>query len=617
MAPTKNPMGHLGLETQAMMPMTTPFGLILDTQSLRSSVSVPNLGMALNMQPMGGPPPMPPMPNSALHPSDAMRSSHLKELSGSSAGSSLPALTRSSDSVGSSVAGPSSEALVRNSSSQSAQSDYSMTNKLAANRALSVEGFPSRSAFRSVHMAYLTKISFRRDKSLVTPAMYDAVAWYLLCRADGREEAIRQLGLEEDTSKGEREREAFKRWCIRTFRLGPGIMPHGATLPAQLDKQTVLERSALVATTCPGGYSIISVADGKPVAPPAQLYGVLVFCHKRTGHGGRDKTHAFLRKYFANVPKELVQAFIKMCPTCNFKRNRDAPFQDSIDGDIEASSESAPPSSPPASAPLVLHSAEQWQLNTQSIAPGLHLHHPVHYHPSHHKAPGTLTSPPSLAELQMGTLTSPPSLQELQIGTLTSPPSISDLSDAGSLSLSGAVAVSEGNFTAGLMNAQAHSTYIAPDFNLGGFSSGLGAGLDSITSAGFQLDGGSGLLTPSQFPFMRPNALSGSAATLTAPPESLQQRLTALALNNNNQAPMSSCSPAAAHSMLNDPTIVDWSSMIAQFDEYPPGSASSNRSMFWTEGAQPSSDAFLGEDDPRSAGGAAGADVDGDVTLSA
>ncbi|KAK0527689.1 hypothetical protein OC842_004783 [Tilletia horrida] len=694
----KQTIEQLGLDPPNMLPMSNPYGVFLDTHSLRSSVSVPNLGLSLNMQPMGIPPPMPTIPLAALQqlqsgssgtgadcPGGPSSIHHVKELSGSSAASSMPALTHSSDSSSSAggIAGPSSEALVRNASSQSAQSDYSMTNKLAANRALSVEGFPSRTAFRSVHMAYLTKISFRRDKSLVTPAMYDAVAWYLLCRADGREEAIRQLGLEEDTSKGEREREAFKRWCIRTFRLGPGIMPHNAGLTGQLDKQTVLERSALVATTCPGGYSIISIADGKPVAPPAQLYGVLVFCHKRTGHGGRDKTHAFLRKYFANVPKELVQAFIKMCPTCNFKRNRDAPFQDSFDGDVEASSESAPPSSPPPSAPLVLQSAEQWQINNQSIAPGLHFHHPAaaHYHahanPFHYKAPGTLTSPPSLAELQAGTLTSPPSLSELQIGTLTSPPSLSELSERGgsaggpgsgfqsfggglSAGVVGSGVPDGSTFASSMLSAQAQSTYIAPDFNLSTLTAGLGGGgggaggLDASSA-----ESGSGLLTPSQFSFLRsPNmpfsggggggGVAGSVfGSHGAPADSLQQRLTALALGTAQNLPTSSSSPHAMPSTATSGDAarasVDWGSIMAQFDnEYGPASGSAasvagthasasasaagsmGRSSFWREGSAPPMDLLMGGGGGGGVGGGDesgrtghDAEVDADATISA
>ncbi|KAG9324006.1 hypothetical protein KVV02_003485 [Mortierella alpina] len=59
---------------------------------------------------------------------------------------------------------------------------------------------------------------------------------------------------------------------------------------------------------------------GKPVATKECLYDVLVYCHRKSSHGGRDKTSAEVRLHYSWVPKELIARFVKHCPLCSSRR---------------------------------------------------------------------------------------------------------------------------------------------------------------------------------------------------------------------------------------------------------------------------------------------------------
>ncbi|KAK3829424.1 MAG: hypothetical protein JOS17DRAFT_672081, partial [Linnemannia elongata] len=60
---------------------------------------------------------------------------------------------------------------------------------------------------------------------------------------------------------------------------------------------------------------------GKPVATKECLYDVLVYCHRKSSHGGRDKTSAEVRQHYSWVPKELIARFVKHCPLCLSRRS--------------------------------------------------------------------------------------------------------------------------------------------------------------------------------------------------------------------------------------------------------------------------------------------------------
>ncbi|KAF9579377.1 hypothetical protein BGW38_004395 [Lunasporangiospora selenospora] len=61
--------------------------------------------------------------------------------------------------------------------------------------------------------------------------------------------------------------------------------------------------------------------SGKPVATKECLYDVLVYCHRKSSHGGRDKTSAEVRQHYSWVPKELIARFVKHCPLCHGRRS--------------------------------------------------------------------------------------------------------------------------------------------------------------------------------------------------------------------------------------------------------------------------------------------------------
>ncbi|GAA5854294.1 hypothetical protein JCM8547_001768 [Rhodosporidiobolus lusitaniae] len=62
---------------------------------------------------------------------------------------------------------------------------------------------------------------------------------------------------------------------------------------------------------------ILVMHDGLPVARSEDIYELLIDCHRRVEHGGREKTFKDIRELWAWVPKDLVARFVKVCPICN------------------------------------------------------------------------------------------------------------------------------------------------------------------------------------------------------------------------------------------------------------------------------------------------------------
>ncbi|KAI9299649.1 hypothetical protein BJ944DRAFT_172085, partial [Cunninghamella echinulata] len=61
--------------------------------------------------------------------------------------------------------------------------------------------------------------------------------------------------------------------------------------------------------------------DQKPVAIKERIYDILLWAHRQSHHGGRDKTSALVRRKFSWIPKELVARFVRYCPYCVTRRN--------------------------------------------------------------------------------------------------------------------------------------------------------------------------------------------------------------------------------------------------------------------------------------------------------
>lgn len=60
----------------------------------------------------------------------------------------------------------------------------------------------------------------------------------------------------------------------------------------------------------------------RPVAVRDKIYEILCVAHLRAAHGSRDQTDALVRESWSCVPKDLIERFIRACPTCEEQRKR-------------------------------------------------------------------------------------------------------------------------------------------------------------------------------------------------------------------------------------------------------------------------------------------------------
>lgn len=52
------------------------------------------------------------------------------------------------------------------------------------------------------------------------------------------------------------------------------------------------------------------------------MYSVIKQCHTAVGHGGLHKTYNELKKHYANISREILKVFLKMCNHCALKKKR-------------------------------------------------------------------------------------------------------------------------------------------------------------------------------------------------------------------------------------------------------------------------------------------------------
>ncbi|KAI9635004.1 uncharacterized protein MKK02DRAFT_24745 [Dioszegia hungarica] len=136
-------------------------------------------------------------------------------------------------------------------------------------------GLPTAYDFHLICYEYLSGLSHKkREKALLNGTMYHD------CMA-----AIRNP---KDTTLRTPQ---FRYWARKTFR----VTPYHKDM-------------------------ILTTIDGKPVAARERILGVLKHCHLASQHGGRDKTSAEVRKFYAWIPKEIVAKYVQKCPTCQSKR---------------------------------------------------------------------------------------------------------------------------------------------------------------------------------------------------------------------------------------------------------------------------------------------------------
>ncbi|KAH6904453.1 hypothetical protein BKA70DRAFT_1296744 [Coprinopsis sp. MPI-PUGE-AT-0042] len=159
---------------------------------------------------------------------------------------------------------------------------------LPDHHALPIErpGFPTYAQYKQIESNYIESLTPRRQgKALISQSMFDRI-WDVLHHPESQIETAQ-----------------FRFWARKMFtvckdyRITLGV-PEGMEAPAQ---EVLLHDNLLVAIQ-------------------EQLYDLLCYCHGSTGHGGRDKTCALIRKHYTWVPKDLVSNFIKACPTCIMKK---------------------------------------------------------------------------------------------------------------------------------------------------------------------------------------------------------------------------------------------------------------------------------------------------------
>ncbi|KAF9040081.1 hypothetical protein BJ165DRAFT_1351346, partial [Panaeolus papilionaceus] len=151
-------------------------------------------------------------------------------------------------------------------------------------------GFPTLAQYKMVEANYIQSLTPRRQgKALISQAMFDRI-WDVLHQPDCQSETAQ-----------------FRFWARKMFTISK---THRVTLGGGAE--------------APDGFGDgpqeVLLHDNLLVAIQEQLYDLLCYCHGSTGHGGRDKTCALIRKHYTWVPKDLVSNFIKACPTCIMKK---------------------------------------------------------------------------------------------------------------------------------------------------------------------------------------------------------------------------------------------------------------------------------------------------------
>ncbi|CAA7262167.1 unnamed protein product [Cyclocybe aegerita] len=147
-------------------------------------------------------------------------------------------------------------------------------------------GFPTYAQYKQVENTYIQSLTPRRQgKALISQALFDRI-WDVLHQPDAPGETAQ-----------------FRFWARKMFTLSK---THRVTLGGTDNSDDAPQE--------------VLLHDNLLVAIQEQLYDLLCYCHGSTGHGGRDKTCALIRKHYTWVPKDLVSNFIKACPTCIMKK---------------------------------------------------------------------------------------------------------------------------------------------------------------------------------------------------------------------------------------------------------------------------------------------------------
>ncbi|EPS99227.1 hypothetical protein FOMPIDRAFT_8749, partial [Fomitopsis schrenkii] len=147
-------------------------------------------------------------------------------------------------------------------------------------------GMPTREQYKAIEEEYIQSLHPRkREKALLSQAMFDMV-WDVL----------------HDPLRSRVSSPQFRWWVRKMFVLSHNDAEGEGDEPGD-----------------EGGLPVVLHED-RPVALKEQIYEVLCYCHDRSNHGGRDKTTMVIREHYSWIPKELVAQFVKVCPTCVYKK---------------------------------------------------------------------------------------------------------------------------------------------------------------------------------------------------------------------------------------------------------------------------------------------------------
>ncbi|KAH9919032.1 uncharacterized protein B0H18DRAFT_845913, partial [Fomitopsis serialis] len=139
-------------------------------------------------------------------------------------------------------------------------------------------GMPTREQYKAIEHEYIQSLHPRkREKALLSQEMFDMV-WEVL----------------HDPLRSRVGSPQFRWWVRKMFVLSQ---------PAAVD-----------------GSTPVVLHEDRPVALKEQIYEVLCYCHDLSNHGGRDKTTMVIREHYSWIPKELIAQFVKVCPTCIYKK---------------------------------------------------------------------------------------------------------------------------------------------------------------------------------------------------------------------------------------------------------------------------------------------------------
>ncbi len=90
--------------------------------------------------------------------------------------------------------------------------------------------------------------------------------------------------------------------------------------PGQYKKELRLSSRFRLATL-PNGTLRLRDSNGKDFMKNEEIFSNLWDCHKELMHGSREPMERRMKNYFANVPRDAISDFTKLCQECEKKRN--------------------------------------------------------------------------------------------------------------------------------------------------------------------------------------------------------------------------------------------------------------------------------------------------------